>query len=244
MPLNAVVDSIEAVPEVARDLYVQKDGKYHLAIDGLVPASKLSEFRDNNISLANQVKELTERYDGIDPEAWKDMQVQARRIRDKELVEAGKFEELYSERIGPMKTAHDRELAAERTEKTKLQSTLEGLLIDGAIRDAAAKSGVRSTAIDDVLLRGRSAFKVVDGKAVPMDGDKQIFGKDAEVMSVNEWIEGLTERAPHLFEPSQGSGSKGNGGGGGGAKTMTRATFNALDPMAQREAAKTMKIVD
>jgi hypothetical protein len=208
MPIKSIVDSLESVPENLRELYTEKDGKFHIGpIEGLAPAEKVREFRDTNIALAKQLEDLTKKFSGVDLEAYGGMVEQQRKLRDKELIDSGKVEELFAERMAPMRTAFEKDLGAAKEHSSKLQAQLETLLIDGAIRDAASKVGVRATAVDDVLLRGRQAFKLQDGKAVPMDGDKMLYGKGGDPMSVDEWVSGLADRAPHLFEPSQGGGA-------------------------------------
>ncbi|HQU04307.1 MAG TPA: hypothetical protein PLT25_06270 [Acidocella sp.] len=238
MSLKAVVDTLDAVEEPFRSLYAEKDGKFHLAVEGLVPKSRVDEFRDTNIALKRQMDELTAKFDGIDPEVARELAAKAAKDRDKKLIDAGKVEELLAERVGAMKTEYETRLKAEESAKTTLTKQLEGLLIDNAIRDAAAKSGVRATAIDDVLLRGQRIFRLQDGKAVPMEGDKVIFGKNGDPMPIDEWVSGLTERAPHLFEPSQGGGSRnGTGNSNTGAGRVSRddaASFlSNLDAIAK-----------
>ncbi len=222
MSLKAIVDSLDAVEEAFRPLYVEKDGKFHVTIDGLVPKTRVDEFRDNNLTLKRQMDELTARYDGIDPDVARELAAKAAKDRDKKLIDAGKVEELLAERVGAMKGDYEKTLKAEQDAKAALTRQLEGLVIDNAIRDAAAKTGVRSTAVDDVLLRGRMLYKLQDGKAVPMDGDKVIFGKSGDAMPIEEWVSTLVEKAPHLFEPSNGAGSRSGAGstGGGSVRVM------------------------
>jgi hypothetical protein len=232
MSLQAVVDTIDAVPEPARALYAEKDGKFHLQFEGMAPVAKVKEFRDNNIALKKQLDDLAKKFDGIDPAKVRDLQEQARKVQEGELIAAGKIDDLLQQRIAPMQAEHAKALKAAQEKAGALEQHLNALLIDGAIRDAAGQAGVRATAIDDVLLRGRATFKIVDGKAVPMDGDKVIFsGKTGEPMPVGEWIAGLTERAPHLFEPSQGGGSKearsNTGAGGATVRRDDKAAFLA-----------------
>jgi len=239
MTLKAVVESLEGVPEPARPLYAEKDGKFHLQVEGLVPKARVDEFRDNNLALKRQIDELTARFDGIDPEVARKLAAEQAKLRDKQLIEAGKVDELLAERTGKMKNDFEAALKTERETAQTLKTQLESLLIDGAIRDAATKAGVRATAVDDVLLRGRQTFRVVDGKAVPMEGDKPIFGRAGEVMDVQEWVMGLTERAPHLFEPSQGAGARGAPGAGGNTRLISAGDNSAfianLDAIAGRK---------
>jgi len=243
--LKAVVETIDSVPEAVRGMYAEKDGKFHLQVEGMVSADKLSEFRDNNIKLLRERDELTKRFEGIDPDAVKALQDQAKKIKEGELIAAGKIEDLFAERLAPVKQDYESKLTAAQKDAAEAKAHLEKLLIDGAIRDAAMKAGVRATAVDDVLLRGRATFKVVDGKAVPMDGEKPVYGKNGDVMLVDEWIVGLAERAPHLFEPSQGGGAAAgrpslSGGGAGRVAAGDHKAFIAnLSKIAKREVLVT-----
>lgn len=245
MALQFVVDSLESVPEAHRPLYAEKDGKFILGVEGAVSSDKLTEFRDNNRTLKRQNDELTAKFADIDPEKYRELTAQEQKLRDKQLIDSGKVDELIAERVAAMRGDHDKQLKAVAGERDGMKKQLESLVIDGALRDAASKAGVAPTAIDDVLLRGRGTFRLVDGKAVAMDGDKQIFGKDGESLGVTEWVGGLAEKAPHLFPPSTGGGApKGGVGSGGTGKTLTRAQFEALDPVAKFAAVKDTKIVD
>lgn len=244
MSLKAVVETLDAVEEPFRSLYAEKDGKFHLAVEGLVPKSRVDEFRDTNIALKRQMDELTARFDGIDPDVARDLAAKAAKDRDKKLIDAGKVEELLAERVGAMKVDYEKTLKAEQDAKSALTKQLEGLVIDNAIRDAATKSGVRATAVDDVLLRGRALYRLQEGKAVPMDGDKVLFGKSGDPMPIEEWVSGLTEKAPHLFEPSQGGGARnGAGSGNTGAGRVNRDDAASFLTNLKDIAAGKIKVV-
>lgn len=209
MSLKARVKTLDDVAEAARSLYVEKDGEFVLQIEGMVSKDKLDEFRSTNIDLKKQVEALTERFDGIDPEEARKLAEKAQRDKDKKLIDAGKVDEIVTERVNAAKAGFDKERKTLEDSNRKQAIQLEGLLIDNAVREASSKSGVRSSAVDDVLLRARQVFKVVDGKAVGFDGDKELYGAKGDPMTVAEYIgTKLTEAAPHLFEPSQGGGSK------------------------------------
>lgn len=245
MALKYALDTLDGVPELHRSFYTEKGGKFTLDVDGVVPKERMDAFRETNVALDQQLRDLTAKFKDIDPEVARTLIERAAKERDKRLIDSGKVEELLNERTAAMKADHDKVLKAITDERDRATTQLGAQLIDGAIRDAAAKARVRPTAIDDVLLRGRAVFHLKDGKAVPMDGDKMIFGKSGEPMDVPEFVAGLTERAPHLFEPSTGAGAKSAlGGGAGGRKTITRTQFDALDPAAKSAAIKEMTVVD
>lgn len=225
MSLKAVVEDINAVPEALREFYTEQDGKYMLPVEGLVPKSKLDEFRANNISLAQERDALRQRFEGIDPEKARELLAKAQAEQDKKLIDAGKVDELVAQRVEAMRKDFETQLSGETTKSQKLETQLEVLLIDGAIRDAAARAGVRPTAVEDVLLRGRNLFKLVDGKAVPMQGNDVMYGKSGEAMKMDEWLAGLADSAPHLFEPSRGGGAA----GGAGATAVRSQRIQASD---------------
>ena len=110
------------------------------------------------------------------------------------------------------------------------------------MRDGAAKSGVRAGAVEDVLLRARQVFKVVEGKAVAFDGDRQLFGPTGDPLTVPEYISGkLAEAAPHLFEQSQGGGARkadSNNSGGSAGKINRNDSKAFLDNLADIASGK------
>lgn len=244
MSLKSRVASLDDVPEAARALYAKDGDEFALQIEGMVPKARLDEFRDNNVALRRDIEAIQKQFEGIDPEQARALAERAAKERDKKLIDAGKVEELLAERTAKMKAEYDRERETIAGQLAGTQKQLESLVIDGALRDAAMKAGVRATAIDDVLNRGRAVFKLQDGKAVPLDGDRVIYGKSGDPLGVAEWVSGLAEPAPHLFEASTGGGAKPNTGGAGGKQTMTRKQFEALPPMQQAQTVKTMAIVD
>lgn len=245
MSLKYSVDTLDGVPEAMQSFYTQSDGKYVLQVDGAVPKSRLDEFRDNNTKLKGDIEALSKQYEGVDLEAYRTLTERAQKERDKKLIDAGKVDELVTQRVDAMKSDYEKRVDALTKEGTGYKLQLESLLVDGALRDAAIKAGVKPTAVDDVLLRGRQTFRVVDGKAAAFQGDKALFGKDSEPLAVGEWVTALQEAAPHLFEASTGGGAPAGGSQGkGGQATIKRAAWNALAPAEKSAAARTMKIVD
>lgn len=241
MSLKAKLKSLDEVPEAVRSLYVEKDGEFALQVEGMVGKEKLDEFRTTNIELKKQIEALTEKFDGVDPELFKELNSKAQKERDKKLIDSGKVDEIVNERVTAAKSGFEKELKKAGDENRKLNIQLEGLLIDNAVRDAASKSGVRAGAVEDVLLRARQVFKVQDGKAVAFDGDKQLYGATGDPLSVSEYISGkLAESAPHLFEQSQGSGSKkAEGNSNGASGRINRDDGKAfLDNVADIAAGK------
>ena len=199
--------------------------------------TKLDEFRSNNVTLLKKQEELETKFNGIDLDSYNDMIQQARDLKDKKLIDEGKIDELLEERTKSMREEHNNALEGMKGEQSSLTKKLEHLLIDNAVRDSALKAGVVDTAIDDVVLRSQSIFSVKEGQAVPHDKDGNIiFGNgNSDPMSVNEWVKGLTESAPHLFNASTGSGSQHGSSFNGTSNTVSRDVFNS---MSQQDRSK------
>jgi hypothetical protein len=186
--------------------------------------TKLDDFRGNNVKLMKDMETLSAKFDGIDVDSYNDMVKQQQANKDKKLIDAGKIDELLDERTKSMVLHHNKELEKIKGLNGTLNKQLETLVIDNAVRDSASKSGVVDTGIDDVLLRSQSVFSLKEGKAVPHDQNGNvIYGEGtSEPMSVQEWVKGQMEVAPHLFKSSQGGGSEhGRNFSGSGAKELS-----------------------
>lgn len=226
MALKYIIESLEGLDPQIAGLYEQADGKFRLNVEGVAPREKLDEFRNNNITLIQKL----EAFKDIDPNKYRELMSLQARVSNKELIEAGKLDEVVQSRISQMKTEHEQTLQQLNQKLSNADKQLESLLIDSAVRMQAMKQKVLPTAVDDVMLRARMSFKIVDGKAVPHEGDKPIYGKDGvNPMSVDEWINGLAKNAPHLFESSQGGGARGSGSGAG---TGDRSKMTATQKIA------------
>lgn len=241
MALKAILDSLDGLSDDLKKLYTQKDGKYHLDVDGMVDKTRLDEFRNNNIELKKQLDDVKKQYDGIDVEQVRELIRKDAALKEKKLIDAGDIEKLVAERTASMKADYEKQIKTLTEKVASSDSQLERLVIDNALKDAGLKAGVRDTAMEDVVLRGRARYKMQDGKAVPMTADgKVIYGKDGETPeTMTEWFGSLASAAPHLFNPSNGSGANGSGSKNG-QKSMTRKEFEGLGPQEQMAAAAQM----
>jgi len=207
-------DQYEGLDDNVKPHYEKgEDGKsYYLDVEGAVSKTKLDEFRNNNVEL----KRSLSKFDGIDLNEVSELKKFKQDHKDSKLMDAGKLDSIIGEPTSNMKGEYEGKIS-ELEKNLNLTSTrLETLLIDGDIR--AAATGIRETAIDDVLLRARQTFKLHEGTATPFDQDGNIiYGKDGtNPMSTTEWMKGLEKSAPHLFKESSGGGARRNPGYGGG----------------------------
>jgi len=226
--LKFKVTNLEEVDEAHRDLYEEKEIKgakvWLLKVEGAVDRDKLNEFRDNNIAQRKKIEELTDLWAGVDmsPEEVKELVAKADQIRSSKAKGSEEIEAELKTRTDRLKAEHAAAMKKVQDENARLDQGLTSLTIDQAAITAATKKGLRASAIMDLTSRARMLFKLQDGRPTAYEGDGKTvrFGKDATPLEIPEWVETLTAEAPHLFEPSSGSGASGNGSGGAGASKI------------------------
>lgn len=87
----------------------------------------------------------------------------------------------------------------------------------------------------------RDVVETYIGQRLVWEGEDLMFKTDAgSLVSVKDGVAGVAKARPELLKPSGtgGAGVRQPNAGGGGDKTMTRAAFEALDPVARVDAAK------
>jgi len=251
MKLKAVLSSeeFEKLEEQYKQFYVEADGKFVLDAEGVEDVSGLKSAleseRKERKNLAKQLADLTTKLGDADPEKAAEALKKLQELEDKNLLDEGKVDELVAKRVERMKVDYENQIKAfnntletSKQETEKLNSRLSEVLIDNALREAAVKAKVRPTAIADALLRGKQVFRLQDGVPTPLNTSGEVvFGKDPnKPMTMAEWLESLTQEAPHLFEGSSGGGAR-NEPSAGNSKIVRLTREQAKDP-AQYRAAK------
>lgn len=204
------------IPAEHLALYAEREGAWHLDVDG-------GPDKDN-IALRKQLEEQKKRFEGIDPDAMREAIEAKRKLDEGELLKKGDIDAVLQPRLAPLlKRATD---AEER---------LSELLVNQGAIAAATKRGLRATAIPDLTLRARGAFKVLNGNAVAVAADGTPKpGKDGLTpMSFDEWAENLAVEAPHLFEANAGGGAAGgvHGQYSGGKNPWRKESWNLTEQM-------------
>jgi hypothetical protein len=218
MGLKYQIAKLEDVAEAVRHMYVARDGQYFLDVDGVVPKERVDEFRNNNIELQKQI----DRYKGIDPTKHAELLAIQQEVEEGKLIKEGKVEEVVQLRVKTMKATLESQVNEFGQKLAVANRQLETLLVDNVVKTAAIKNGVVPSAVEDVVLRAKTVYSVVDGVPTPKGPDGQVvFGNDGKTpMPVDEWIVSLRSTAGHLFQGSTGSGA--GGGGITGVKDMSK----------------------
>jgi hypothetical protein len=222
MGLKYQIASLNDVPENVRPLYKAEGNVFVLDAEGVVPSSRLDEFRNNNIRLQQEI----DRFKGIDPTKHAELIEIQRKIAEKELVDKGDVEGLVSLRVNTMKQDLEGQLKTAKEGSEAATRQLSQLLILDAVKSAGIANGALPSALDDLALRANLAFVVENGVPVMKQDGKIVYGKDAQTpMTPTEWVIGLRKTAPHLFQGFNGSGA----GGGTGRGKVDTANMTPLE---------------
>jgi len=158
MALKFKHQSKDEIPEAQRALYVERDGAWLLDVEGVADKAKLDEFRTNNIALSNEIKELKQRFDGIDPEEVRKLAAEKRRLEEEQQIKAGEVEKVFEKRLTTARSDWEKQLGTVTKERDALNSRLAVIQIDQAVVAEATKRGLRPTALEDVTARARRIF--------------------------------------------------------------------------------------
>jgi hypothetical protein len=244
MALKPVVADIAEVPEAFRSLYVQKDGKHVLDVEGDLPAllaaanGKVVEFRDSKLALLKalgvespeQALERAKLFGGIDPAKLAklkdiDPEEYARLKASAAKVGAGSADEMdakISERIAAALAPVTASNAALKAELDAAKAAASEATRRNVIAAAFAKVGGKPTAADFIVDRAKSVFDV-EGDKLKAKADKFSAANPGQPLGLEEWLIGEAKEVPFLFEPSAGGGAV--GGNGSGGRTHTGNTF-------------------
>lgn len=236
MALRVSYAKKEEVPEALAALYVEKDGKWVLEVDGMVPSddlatmkTRLDDFRSNNITLTEKLKG----FDGKkvlsqeEVEEFERLASQEQSIKDKKLIDAGKLDELLASRTEKMRTDFEKQIVSlnESLEKVKgISATHAGrlskVMVESEVGKILSKSGNRPIqgALDDIFSRAGSTWRTnEEGQLVALDvKGEPVYGGEGKVLTLDEWLVQTVKDAPYLFEANKGT--DGKGGKGSAAK--------------------------
>lgn len=178
-------------------------------------------------------------FDGLDdPAAAKDALTKLANFKDKDLIEAGKVEEI---KLAAIKAVEEK-YAPVVQERDKLKTDLYGERVGGQF--ARSKFIADKAAVPSDIMQARFGqhFKDEDGRAVAYDASgNKIYSrsKPGEAADFDEALELLIDAYPYkdsiLKGTGGGSGGKAGNGGGQGGKTISRVEFEAM-PHADRAA--------
>lgn len=237
MALKALLTKAEykKLNEAIQEHYKEEGDNYILDTDQTDLKLKLNEFRDNNVKLLKEQKELliqAEKFKGVDLEKYNAAQAKLLELEDQQLIDEGKMDELLEVRTERMKKDYENKYTALETRNVELESQatnseqkLHLKMVEAKIAYAVGEVGtVRKGAMPDILSRAAKIWKLdKDLELVAMEGDQVVIGTGGkENLTPKEYATQLLQDAPFFFEGSGGGNSDGNDDnkGSGGGKTV------------------------
>ena len=227
MALKNKYASAGDIPAELKSFYVERDGAW------LLDSERNEELRQTNITVMKERDALLKRFEGIDPDAVRQLADEKRKLEEAAQIKAGEFDKVLEARTKAAVTATENKYAPRLAELDVANGRLSALLIDDAVISEATKRGLRASALPDLKARARTTFKLVGGLPQAFDGDVPRFGRDGtSPLTLAEWVDALVSDAPHLFEANAGGGAAGSGSrgaGGGVVNPFRKETWNLTE---------------
>lgn len=249
MPLALTVESLDGVPEALRGEYTERDGKFHLAVEGLEDTSGLKSALDKERKDRRELEKKVKRWEALGKS-------------DEEIAEMLSSHEEAERKKAEQDGDHAKILKQHQDKWTKEKGDLEAELnaarasersaiIGSSIMTSLTKAGATEEGVDLLpdRLASRIKFETVDGcrviKIMQADGETPMAGsgKDGQA-TFDDLVKEAAGKWPSLFKGSghSGTGKDPNSRGSGGGKTMSRAEFRKLSPGEQSKVMAEGKI--
>lgn len=224
--IKLVYDTQDDIPEQYRDLYTERDGKFHLTgVEGMKTQADIDRVNEALRKERNDHKETRDKlalFGDLDPEQ---VHEQLDRIPELEAaagdkLDENKMNELVEARLrtklAPVERERDKAIKERDEAKSEAETARNEIRsrdMRAKLTDAALKAKVVDTALEDILLVGERVFELnEDGSVTVRDGMGATPGADPSM-----WLQEMQEKRPHWWPPSEGGGSRGGGGNGGGS---------------------------
>jgi len=218
MTLKYQVESLEGLDESVQALYVEKDGKYVLAIEGVPQGEDVAGLKQKLNELMDERKEEKRRRQEAEEAAKRAAEEHARKTGDVDALQKS-WEEKYTKAL----TDKDQTVLS-------LQAQIQKLTVGATAASLAGELAVQgSSGVLERLIAPRLSMEIRDGKPTVVVLDSE--GRPS-AMTVAEYKAEITNDpalAPLI------AGSRATGGGAGGSKSGGAA--KALNQMTLTERA-------
>lgn len=239
MSLKLVLDSLDGVDEATQKLYKEKDGKFHLQVDGLPDVAgyedRIGKMDAKITELLDEKKAASKRAEEAEEAARKAAAEKATKDGD---VDA--LNESWQKKYDKLQAKYDTDLGNANTIIEKTNSRAKAVELASTL----AVEGSSDVLLPHILGRVKTEIKNGEATTVVLDAD----GKPS-AQSLKELGEEIAndKRFAPLIVGSRASGGGANGSGGGAAntKTVTRSEFDAMSHVERAAHAKDGgKVVD
>lgn len=235
-----------------KPVFLSDDGKEQ-AIDvpqTVATISRLNGEAKGHRERAEAAEKALKAFEGIeDAEAARKALDKLKSIDDKQLIDAGKVEEVKQAAIAAVKKEYEPYVEKAKT----LEQQLHNEIVGGSF--ARSKFITEKVAVPADLIQAQFGrhFAVEDGKLTAKDANgNPIYSRSnpGEIAGFDEALEALIDQyqyKDHILKGrgQQGSGARPGADGGTGGKTISRAEFDKLDPGARmKRVQEGVEVVD
>lgn len=184
-----------------------------------------AELKNEKTAIKKQLEELSAQFEKLGGEAGMEALLKLKTSFESDessrLLAEGRHEEWFDQRAASLRRDHEQQLAerdrqaeAATVKAAEAEAHLHRVLLDREVADAAARSGVQPSAIEDVRLRASQYFTFDGelGRLVQRDSNGDVVsGSHAdEPQSIAEWLEEQMETSRHWWPPSRSGGASGS----------------------------------
>lgn len=228
---DTTAETTEGSDSGTLDIQAQIDAAVQTAVTGL--KNKNTEL----IGSLKATKESLSRFDGIDPDAVRNILSKFANDEEAGLIASGKIDEVLNKRTERMKAGFEKETQTERAAREAAEQRANKFskrVLENGIRAEAAVAGIHQFAIEDALYRAGAIFILdEEGNPTAVEG---AFGKDGKPLTLKEWFGDMREKAPHWF-PARMLG----GGAVESVKSAYGRDLSKLPPVERMNAARQAK---
>lgn len=237
MALPLIVDSIDKIPEAVRGEYTEKDGKFHLNIDGELPdpneSSALRKALENSRRVEKELQKKVAKWEKL----GKSDEEIAELLRATEEAERKKAEADgdHQKILKQLQDKWEKERAELESELNAARASERNAIIGTSVMSALTKAGATEEGIDLLpsQLAARIKYETEDGKRVlkimQADGETPMAGSGKDgTATFDDLVKEATMKWPSLFK---GDGQSGSGkrpdAGAGGAGVKKKSDFKS-----------------
>lgn len=252
MALQLIVDSLDGIPDALKGEYAEKDGKFHLNVDGIEDTSGLKSALDKERKANREATAKIKKWEalGKSDEEIAELLAAHEEAERKKAEGEGDFDKI----LGQHRSKWEKEKADLEAELTAARASERSAIIETSVLGALTKAEATAEGLDLLpdRLSSRIKLETVDGKRVlkimQADGETPMAGAGKDGLATfDDLVKEAIGKWPSLFKGSgnSGSGKEPGKGGQGGGKTVTRAEWEKLSPTDKQARHRDgFKIVD
>lgn len=215
MPLQLIVESLDSVPEALRGEYTEKDGKFHLNVDGLEDTKGLKSALEKEREARRTYEKQVKKWESLGKSDEEIAELLRKHAEDETnaLKKKGDFDAILKQK----QEAWEKEKADLIAERDASRSSERSAVVGERLVAALARGGVTEEGAELLpeRLSNRIKFETVDGKRVlkilQADGETPMAGSGADgSATLDDLVKEAVKKYPSLF--------KGEGRGGSGKR--------------------------